>query len=95
MDLEQLQKEKQDLEQQLLERNKVRILSPQPFTSLPFPVLVPETTPSLRRVLLALLGTSWGRYSFRTRALSWFSSSVSLLRFRVLSHAPSSPLPPT
>lgn len=29
MDLEQLQKEKQDLEQQLLERNKVRVL----FTS--------------------------------------------------------------
>ena len=46
MDLGQLQKEKQDLEQQLLEKNKVRTL----FTSaiyVPFPVLVPKTIQSV------------------------------------------------
>lgn len=42
MDLGQLQKEKQDLEQQLLEKNKVRML-PTSAVYVSFPVFVPKT----------------------------------------------------
>lgn len=50
MDLGQLQKEKQDLEQQLLEKNKVRMRSAS-ATSVSFPVFVPKTLPSLLQAL--------------------------------------------
>lgn len=47
MDLGQLQKEKQDLEQQLLEKNKVRMFFTQLFVSLLLPRPVPQTIQSL------------------------------------------------
>lgn len=50
MDLEQLQKEKQDLEQQLLERNKVRVLfiSALYISALPCPCARNYSVPSER-----------------------------------------------
>lgn len=70
MDLRQLQKEKQDLEQQLLEKNKVRLL----FTSAVYisalsQSLGPKPSQSLLRVLLMPLGTSWGRYELSSKVL--------------------------
>lgn len=48
MDLGQLQKEKQDLEQQLLEKNKVRMLSPpQLFMSLSLSLCLKPSSPCL------------------------------------------------
>lgn len=50
MDLGQLQKEKQDLEQQLLEKNKVRLRSTS-AAYVSFPVFVPKTLQSLLQAL--------------------------------------------
>lgn len=47
MDLGKLQKEKQDLEQQLLEKNKVRMFFTQLFVSLLLPHPVPQIIQSL------------------------------------------------
>lgn len=58
MDLRQLQKEKQDLEQQLLEKNKVRLLFPSVVSiSALSQSWCPKPSQPLLRVLLMPLGT--------------------------------------